>query len=475
VKTDFLLPENTSGQQQSTVYQFGTGVFLLGFVDWILEQLNQKSDLNIDVIALKARPGDSALIDKINAHEGNYDVHLRGLLDGEVIDRRDPISCLTGAVNPFACTEQTVALAVNPSWQWLISNTTEAGIQYTWQELSSVEVPQNFPALLAYMLWQRFEHCGQQSAPGVQIMCCELIEDNAVRLKAIIKQHAEDWSLPTAFSDWLDKQCGFYSTLVDRIVTGGDGLWQGEVGSTSIVAEPFYEWVIEAPASVAQQLRIPSGFSVTITNDLSSFRNRKVRVLNGVHTGTFAIALLSGITLVSEAEAHPVVGRYMRDLARTEIAPTLRQQHADIDDYIDSILERFANTAIAHRWQNIAMNAVSKWCARLMPTLMDAIHLQSEVRLIALSLAGLLVYYRRECLAQGHSLNDDADVVNTMSHVWQNGESLPLQVVELLQTTVLWGVDLSQFEAFSAQVVEWAVLLDHEGVESALSSFYAQD
>ena len=455
------------------VYQFGTGVFLLGFVDWILEQLNEESDLNIQVLALKARPGDSALIEKINAHRGKYGVHLRGLLDGVVIDRRDLISCLTGAVNPFACTDQAVALAVNPSWQWLISNTTEAGIQYTKQELSPAEVPQNFPALLAYLLWQRFERCGQQSAPGVQVLCCELIENNAVHLKAIIKQHVQDWLLPTAFSDWLDKQCGFYNTLVDRIVTGGDTLWQGEVGSVSVIAEPFYEWVIEAPATIAEQLRIPNNFSVILTDDLSSFRNRKVRILNGVHTGTFAIALLSGIALVSEAEAHPVVGRYMRDLARTEIAPTLRRQHADINDYIDSILERFANTAIAHRWQNIAMNAVSKWCARLMPTLIDAIHLQSEVRLIALSLAGLLVFYRRECLMQGHLLNDDADVLSTMSRVWRNGESLPSQVAELLQTTVLWGMDLSQFEVFSAQVVEWALLLNEEGVESALSSLYA--
>lgn len=455
------------------VYQFGTGVFLLGFVDWILEQLNQRSGVNLQVLALKARPGDSTLIDKINAHGGNYNVHLRGLLGGERIDRRDPISCLIGAVNPFADMEQAVALAANPSWQWLISNTTEAGIQYARQELTSTGVPQNFPALLAYLLWQRFERCGQQNAPGVQVLCCELIEDNAVRLKAIIKQHAQDWSLPTSFGDWLDKQCGFYNTLVDRIVTGGDGLWQGEVGSANIVAEPFYEWVIEGPALVAQQLGIPSDFSMTMTDDLSSFRNRKVRVLNGVHTGTFALALLSGIALVSEAEAHPVIGRYMRDLARSEIAPTLRQQHADIDDYIDSILERFANTAIAHRWQNIAMNAVSKWSARLMPTLMDAIRLQSEVRLIALSLAGLLVFYRKECLAQGHLLSDDADVVNTMSRVWQNGESLPLQVAELLQTTTLWGEDLSQFEGFSAQVVEWAVLLDEVGVESALASLYS--
>lgn len=474
VKTEVTSRDGVSACTAPAVYQFGTGVFLLGFVDWIFEQLNQRADLGSRLIALKARPGDNALIDAINARGGRYDVHLRGLLGGEPVDRKDPVMCLTQAINPFSDHDASAKLAVEPSWQWVVSNTTEAGIQYAAHEPNAATVPQSFPALLAWMLWQRFSHCGEQDAPGVQVLCCELIEGNATRLKAIIKQHAEDWLLGSAFHKWLDSQCGFYNTLVDRIVTGGDAIWQSQADSVSIMAEPFYDWVIEAPKTVAEQLRVPADLSITFTEDLTPYRDRKVRVLNGVHTGTFALALLSGVTLVSEAEADPRLGAFMRSLARAEIAPTLRAQHADIDHYADSILERFANTSIAHRWQNIALNAVSKWRSRLLPTVQDALVMQSDTRLMALSLAALLVLYREDRGTENSWVNDDADVVALISDIWDSELSIPDQVTCLLQAEALWGQDLSRLSPFSQQVGDWVSSLETDGVAATLERCLAE-
>ena len=59
------------------VIQFGEGNFLRAFVDWIIFNMNEKTDFNGSVVVVQ--PIEKGMIDMLNGQDCLYHVNLQGL------------------------------------------------------------------------------------------------------------------------------------------------------------------------------------------------------------------------------------------------------------------------------------------------------------------------------------------------------------------------------------------------------------
>ena len=195
----------------------------------------------------------------------------------------------------------------------------------------------------------------------------------------------------------------FLDTLVDRIVPGFPGAeketlfreW-GYEDPLAVAAEPFHVWVIQGPKAIAAELPLAeAGLDVIWTDDLKPYRTRKVRILNGGHTASVLAAYLAGLDTVEEMTKDPQISAFLRRVLLDEIVPQVPLPDAERRAYAATILERFANPFIRHELLSIALNSVSKWVVRVLPTVEDWVKDGKPAPDgLAFSLAALLWFYR---------------------------------------------------------------------------------
>ena len=156
--------------------------------------------------------------------------------------------------------------------------------------------PQSFPAKVTALLWERFVKLGGSASAGLIVLPCELVEDNASKLRNMVLQHADAWDLPPVFLTWVEEHNHFLNTLVDRIVPGfpneADEVCArlGYDDSIMVAAEPFHIWVIEGPQAFADEFPLRAGLNVIWTDDIKLYRSSKVRVSQRRTHGTMTMA-----------------------------------------------------------------------------------------------------------------------------------------------------------------------------------------
>ena len=408
------------------VIQFGEGGFLRGFFDWMLKKANDAGVCCAN--AAVVQPIAEGRCADLEAQRGLYTHLARGV---EGVDRT-VVDVISRCVNPYEDYEAFLRLAENPDARVIVSNTTEAGIAYEAGDALADRPPRSFPAKLTALLYRRF----QRGLPGFLLLPCELIEQNGARLRELVLRYAGEWGLGEDFERFVREENHFCSTLVDRINTGfprGEAIDLGYEDRLLNASEFFHLWVIEGRKEWSQVLPLHrAGLNVLWVDDLSMYRTRKVRILNGAHTSTVAHAMLSGIGTVGEALADPDMRAFMRQSVFEEILPTLDLPREELTGYAEDVLRRFANPYIRHEWAAISLNSVSKFRVRVLPSL-----LEYERRFgrwphnLTFSLARLIELYRTR---EG---NDDPRAVRRLKEG---------TLREILSDETLWGQDISRLE-----------------------------
>lgn len=410
------------------VIQFGEGGFLRGFVDWMIQKINDETDFNGNIVVVQ--PIANGLCDRLEEQNCVYTHIMRGLENGVPKVNKQIVDSISRTVKPYDDFQSYLELAHNPDFRFIFSNTTEAGIAYVPEDTYNDAPPSSFPAKLTRLLHERFK----ANLPGFLIIPCELIEKNGETLKEIILHYANDWNLEPAFSEWIEKENHFFNTLVDRIVTGypKDDMpelpYEDNMLDTS---ELFHLWVIEGETKLKEELPFDKiGLNVIWTKDeLSKYRTRKVRILNGAHTSLVPYAMLKGFKTVKECVDNEELNAYLRACIFDEIIPTLDLPKEELVQYAEDVLERFANPYIVHLLSSIALNSVSKFKVRVLPSLLEYIKRYNKMpETLLFSFAKLIDFYKTDMT------NDDPDVVAFMK---SNG------VKEILANDKLWGEDLS--------------------------------
>lgn len=465
------------------IVQFGEGNFLRAFVDDMIDVANERGVLDAGVAIVKPIPSGS--LEAFREQGNRYTVCLRGKQDGRVVDDRRVITCVRRVVDAYSEYAAFLELAELPELSLVVSNTTEAGIVFEENDRYEKEPPVSFPGKLTKFLHTRWKRFRGDVGKGLVMLPVELIEDNGGRLKECVDGYIRLWGLETAFAAWVEEACTFCSTLVDRIVTG----YPREEGSAICaelgyedrlldVAEPFGLWVIEDPAGTAAK-RLPldrAGLPVVFTGDQRPYRERKVRILNGAHTATVLAGCLMGKDTVGECMADPLLRRFMETAVLEEIVPTVPLPRAEAEAFARMVFERFENPFVRHALLSISLNSVSKWKARILPSLRDSLAAKGRLpRCLTFSFAALLAFYTGSELgedvlfgsrAQGecYPIRDTGEVLRFFAK--KSGS--PDYVRAVCGQTAFWGEDLNRLPGFSETVTNHLGAIRAVGMETAL-------
>lgn len=414
-------------KREEKVIQFGEGGFLRGFFDWMLQKINEKTNLSASVVVVQ--PIENGLCDVLTRQKCVYTHLIRGKEGVE----ETKIDVISRCVKPYEDFEGYLKLAENPDFRFIVSNTTESGIVFSEEDKITDAPPKSFPAKLTLLLKRRYE----LSLPGFIFLPCELIDRNGDNLKSCILKYASLWNLPKDFSRWIEEENVFTNTLVDRINTGfpkdeAEALGYGDPMLNT--SEYFHLWVIETDYDLEKELPFSkAGLNVIITPDkLERYRTRKVRILNGAHTSLVAHALLSGFETVKECVDDENMKEHIRKCVFDEIIPTLDLPKEELYEYAESVISRFENPYIKHYLSSISLNSISKFKVRVLPSVLEyKKRFGKAPKTLVFSLLRLIEFYKTA------SPNDDEDVI---SYIKEH------TLAEILKNTSLWGEDISHLE-----------------------------
>ncbi|MFO0851725.1 MAG: altronate dehydrogenase [Gemmataceae bacterium] len=342
-----------------TVLQFGSGRFLRGFADLFIDQANRQGQAVGRVVIVQST-GDGRA-GGLNKQAGKYHVVVRGLENGQVVDRVEECHSVSRALHAPTQWAEVLKLATSPDLHTVLSNTTEAGFALDPTDGPTDAPPKSFPAKLLAVLRARYE----AGLPPVTVVPCELIEGNAKLLKDIVLNLAVKWGLA---DDTLGKllRTPFLHTLVDRIVTGTPADHPLLASDPMlIVAEPFAFWALEDHPDSRFRLQHPA---ITRTPDVVPYFLRKVRILNAAHTALLIKARPRGFAIVRDAVNDPDLGAWLWRLLSEEIVPTLEGRVDQPLRFAEQTVERFKNPFLEHKFADIALHHESKMRVRLLPT-----------------------------------------------------------------------------------------------------------
>ncbi len=422
------------------IIQFGEGNFLRAFVDYMFDEINAQGLFEGGITLIQPIPGGDFLRNILNEQEGLYTLIARGREDGKEVAAKRLITCVNRCINPYVDLDTYNECAKNPELRFVVSNTTEAGISWKEEAMTTTEPQDSFPAKVANFLYLRFKTFGGAMDKGLVFIPCELIDDNGKTLKKYVLKHAENWKLGDEFINWIENACVFTSTLVDRIVTGyprdeAKELCEefGYEDNAIDTSEIFHTWVIEGPAELEKELPFPAaGLKVIFTPDVKPYKKRKVRILNGAHTCSVLGAYLSGYNLVGEMMADKMFYNYLEKALDEEIIPAIEGPgltREDLKSFADAVFDRFRNPFIKHKLMDISLNSTSKFEARVLHTIQEYYEQKKALpKILTFSFAAYIAFYRgteiREGALVGHRgdeeylIRDDAGVLEFYKNVW---------------------------------------------------------
>jgi tagaturonate reductase len=406
-------------QLPERVLQFGSGMLLRALCAAAVDSANRAGARAGRIVVVPSTAEGASRGRALNAQDGLYTLVERGLSGGTQLERVGMIGAISRAL------DDAPDVAANPSIQVIVSNVSEAGFR--------IDAP--FPARLTDALHARFTRA--PNAPPVFVIPTELVPDNGPRLAAMVYELAHG----AAFRDWLKARVRFCSSLVDRIVTAPPpdqhAALEAQLGyrdALLTVAEPYALWAIEAdPAELRAAFPIESA-TVVVEPDITFYRERKLRLLNALHTATTPLALLAGVRIVRDASAHPLLGPFQKRLLFEEIIPATDLPVDAARAFAYQVLERFANPWLEHEYRVIATNQEEKFRIRVVPLLVSR------------------ALKRRP----GDNASPEGLALATAAHLTYTGTRL-----ESLR-------EVAQIPEFVAATTRWMDVLAQDGVEGAL-------
>ena len=470
------------------VLQFGEGNFLRAFVDYMIDIANEQGKFNGDIVLVK--PIEFGSLDRFHDQECQYTVQLRGIVDGEPKRINRIVTSVADAVDAYGEYQKYADYAKLDSLRYIVSNTTEAGIVYDDTDRLEMEPPKSYPGKLTKFLYERYKHFNGTMDKGLVMLPVELIDDNGIHLKECVEKLAVLWNLEDGFKTWLDEACVFTSTLVDRIVTGyprdeAEELCKefGYQDNLIVTGEPFALWVIESAKDISKEFPLPdAGLPVIFTDNQKPYKQRKVRILNGAHTGFVLGAYLAGENIVRDCMNDETIKGFMNKMLYDEVIPTLPLDKNDLMQFASAVQDRFNNPFVDHELMSISLNSTSKWKARNMPSFLEYIKETGKLpECLTMSLAAYIAFYSNDIQAltdaglvckrpagNEYTVSDDRWALEFYyAHKDDSAEAL---VNAVLTNEKMWDQDLTKIAGLEEKVVADLKKIRTEGAKAAFAS-----
>lgn len=470
--------------------QFGTGALLRGLVDAMLDDANRAGLFNGRVVAIGST--GSGRDQQLNRQDGLFTLLVRG----GPVQHRIVVSSISRAICASDEWETVLKCSRNPHLEVIFSNTTEVGIALDESDIRdgndaerAAIAPRSFPAKLARFLIERARAFDSSPERAVVVIPCELIDRNGDTLRELVLRLASEWTVDVAVRRWLEASVRFCNTLVDRIVPGSPSQLEharlerelGYHDALLTVCEPYRLLAIEGDAELRARLSFARPeFGVMVVDDITPYRDRKVRLLNGAHTVVAPLALLAGCKTVRDAVEHEYVGPFLRRALLEELVPAV--EVAGADAFALEVLERFANPHVEHRLRDITLHGGTKVRVRLVPAIQSYLARNGRAASsLALGLAAYVVYAGQvESFDTPDERNGTRDEVgervrlrwNEAAAFAQSDDGVKEFAREICADAQLWGSRLDS-NGFSDCVAEHLVRLVRRGAVAALGAHLA--
>ncbi len=464
-------------QLTEKILQFGEGNFLRAFVDWMIDKANAKGKMNHGIVIVQPIAQGEAIRKIFEQQDGMYHVYLEGIKDKQPVKEISLVKSITRVINPYSDYKEYEKLFLSDELEMIVSNTTEAGIRYEDGDDLNAEPPASYPAKMTALLNKRFRKFNGDPSKGLSIICCELIEDNGSTLRQYILQHAKANNLGADFETWVNTNCHFYDTLVDRIVPGFPKETINEIkeeigfdDNLVVKGEYFHVWAIGGDNSIRKKLPLDeAGFNVLFMDDIHDFRAKKVRILNGAHTAMVPIALQLGCETVMDAFKTPAVEKFINKMVREEVLPVIDEDQEELKKFAEKILERFYNPFLKHYLKDISLNSLSKWETRDFPTVKDNYTKKNKnAKLVTFSFAALLVLYSGKAEV-AFTANDTAEFVDLIQSSF-NANNIKGWVEGIIKNKKIWKEDFAAIPFFIDEVTNNVELILSKGMKEAVST-----
>lgn len=485
IGSQLSLPPDSVFELPEKVLQFGTGVLLRALPDYFIDEANRRGVFNGRVVVVKTTAkGDTSHFDE---QDNLFTICVRGIESGNEVSRNTINSSISRVLTAQKQWDQILACAENPLMKIVISNTTEVGIQLTNEDIRS-GVPVSFPGKLLAFLFARYTCFKGSADSGLVILPTELIPENGAKLKAILLELASYNQLDQTFLQWLNTSNHFCNTLVDRIVPGMPNgqrkmALQNELGyedNLLIVAEAYRLWAIEGNDYVKSVLTFSTlDAGVIIADDITLYRELKLRLLNATHTLSCSVAFLSGITTVVQAMNHPVLSAFIRDLMLDEIAKAIPYEiPPDTSRAFGlNVLDRFRNPEIEHPWINITVQYTSKMRMRCVPLLQTFYSKYKTIPpYISFGFASYILFMRIvrvEGNSYYGSFNEmeylvQDDYASSLHSLWISHDHDTIAET-VLSSEHLWNTDLTTIPGFAEEVKRYIHHILMEGLPQGIA------
>lgn len=461
------------------ILQFGEGNFLRAFADYLVDVMNEKAVFDGSVAI--CQPIENGLCDLINSQDGIYTLMLRGRENGEATEKSKIIESVKKCVNPYTDYNSFLEIAHEKELKIIISNTTEAGIAFCEGDSFDDTPPSSYPAKLTRFLYERFSFFNGSDESTVYILPVELIENNGTELYRCVNEYAKKWDLSEDFCNWLNK-CSFSNTLVDRIVTGypkkdAEAIFEklGYTDKLLDTAEPFFFWAIEDKEGLKDVFPAhKSGLNAVFCEDISGYKMRKVRILNGAHTVSVLGAYLGGYDIVRDMMNDPDFSEFIITTLKEEVIPYIPLPADEKEEFAASVLERFNNPYIDHRLLDISLNSVSKFKARCLPSLLDNVKSGAFPKKLFFGLACLIEFYNGKHIEDGkfigtrngeaYEIRDNKEILDFFNSI--NNDSAKIE--KILSNTDFWGCDLTEITGATEFVKKVCKAIEADGIKAAM-------
>lgn len=446
-------------------------MLLRGLPDYFIDLANRNNIFNGRVIVVKSTTAGD--VEDFILQDNLYTVCVRGIMNGNEVEENIINASISRVLNAFSQWQQILLAARQPELQVVLSNTTEKGIRRV-EERVTGRIPDSYPGKLLAFLYERYLCFNGNPDRGMVIVPAELISDNGQQLKSIIVDLAIYNQLGELFIDWLNKSNRFCNALVDRIIPGKPSSsaiaeFSGAFGYEDellLMSEAYALWAIEGDDYVRNILSFAAvDHRIIISENITAYKELKLRLLNGTHTLCCGPALLAGLCTVKEAMENEIFSAYITSLVKDEIVTSIPY---DVDrqeayDFAEAVLDRFRNNLLEHRWHSIAVNYTTKMRMRVIPCIVRYYELYGKVPL--LMARGFAGYLRFMCVTaerngqffgkiNGVTYTVDDEAAALYFELWHT-YPVDLVVKNIMANTNLWGVSLLGLKGFERQVAEY--------------------
>jgi tagaturonate reductase len=150
-------------------------------------------------------------------------------------------------------------------------------------------------------------------------------------------------------------------------------------------------------------------------------------------------------------------------------------------EFAAAVKDRFRNPYIKHRLLDISLNSCSKWCARVMPSLLGYVAEKGQLpTILTFSLAAFIKFYQGKMIdgvytgtrtdGTNYPIKDDAEVLSFFCDLWDKGNPEEIATAVLSNTAFWDGHDLSQVPGLTDAVSGYLVEMDQRPVRDVVAS-----